>query len=252
MDPVLKAGRVTAWLPEGIWFDVFTGLMYHGGRKINMYRNLKTIPVLAGAGAIIPLAGQSEVLKTANLASLELYVFAGGEGEHVMYEDDGTSREFERGRIVKTRYRLLWNDKKYFTIYPAEGELSLIPRVRNYQIKVYGVKADDLKLISVNGNSISSHCSYDEKRSILTIELGNIEAGEKAELWFKEDAGISVNQTVWRVFEILNRAQIEYHIKEKIYSLVKNYSSLQSLISSLTAIDTSKELKEMIQEIILA
>lgn len=252
MDPVLKAGRVTAWLPEGIWFDVFTGLMYHGGRKINMYRNLKTIPVLAGAGAIIPMAGQSEVLKTANPASLELYVFAGGEGEHVMYEDDGTSREFERGRIVKTKYRLLWNDKKYLTIYPAEGELSLIPRVRNYQIKVYGVKADALKLISVNGNSISSHCSYDEKRSILTIELGDIEAGEKAELWFKEDAGISANQTVWRVFEILNRAQIEYHIKEKIYSLIKNYSSLQSLISSLTAIDTSKELKEMIQEIILA
>lgn len=253
MNPVLKAGKVTTWLPEGTWFDIFTGLIYRGNRTINMYRTLKTIPVLAEAGAIIPMAEEGEkILKTANPDSLELYVFAGRDGEHTMYEDDGSSMEFEKGQFVKTRYRLSWKNEKYLTIYPAEGALSFIPPVRNYQIKIYGITENALEQVTVNGEKSDYTCLCDEKRSILTIQLKGIDIQCKVELWFKPETDILPNQVEWRVFEILNRAQIEYHVKEKIYSLVRNYSSLETFISSLNALDTSRELKEMIQEIIVA
>lgn len=253
MTPFLKAGKVTAWLPEGKWFDIFTGLIYRGDRKINMYRTLKTIPVLARAGAIIPMAKEGVAASgTANPDSLELCVFAGGDGEHIMYEDDGVSMEFERGRFVKTRYRLLWDVEKKLTIYPAEGELSVVPSVRNYSIKIYGVLKDNLEEISVNEERVSCNCSCDEDRNILTIELGDIDIQHRAEIRFKADSSLSTNKIQWRVFEVLNRAQIEYHIKEKIYSYAMNCSSLEAFLSNLNALDTSGELKEMIQEIILA
>ena len=51
----LNVAKVTAWLPEGTWYDIYTGMMYDGGRTMNLYRDLNTIPVFAKAGAILPM-----------------------------------------------------------------------------------------------------------------------------------------------------------------------------------------------------
>lgn len=50
---VLRA-RTQAWLPEGIWFDFFTGRIYQGNRHVVLWRKLEEMPVFAKAGAIIP------------------------------------------------------------------------------------------------------------------------------------------------------------------------------------------------------
>ena len=51
----VNAAKVTAWLPQGVWYDLYTGLAYTGGRVLDLYRDLSSIPVLAPAGAILPL-----------------------------------------------------------------------------------------------------------------------------------------------------------------------------------------------------
>ena len=38
-DPGTRMGSVDAWLPEGEWIDVFTGLRYRGGRTIALHRD---------------------------------------------------------------------------------------------------------------------------------------------------------------------------------------------------------------------
>ena len=53
-DKTVRTGSVVTWLPEGLWFDFFTGMAYHGGKKIRMHRPIDTIPVLAKAGGILP------------------------------------------------------------------------------------------------------------------------------------------------------------------------------------------------------
>ena len=50
-----RMGKVMALLPEGTWIDLFTGTVYNGDRKIELYRSLDSIPVLAKAGAIVTL-----------------------------------------------------------------------------------------------------------------------------------------------------------------------------------------------------
>ena len=56
--PKLNAAKVKVWLPDGIYYDVFTGRKYRGGRILTMYRDINSIPVLAKAGAIVPMTDE--------------------------------------------------------------------------------------------------------------------------------------------------------------------------------------------------
>ena len=51
----INRGKVSVWLPEGLYMDFFTGMIYSGGRMLDMYRDIHSIPVLARAGAIVPM-----------------------------------------------------------------------------------------------------------------------------------------------------------------------------------------------------
>ena len=71
-------GGTTAWLPAGHWVDLFTGLRYAGGREITLHRNGSSIPVLAPAGAIIPLDAAAQPGNGAGLpAALEIWIVPG-------------------------------------------------------------------------------------------------------------------------------------------------------------------------------
>ena len=69
--------------------DFFTGLVYEGGRKLALHRPREVFPVLAKAGAIVPLDGRETGNDTGNPPVLELNVFAGADGSFSLWEDDG-------------------------------------------------------------------------------------------------------------------------------------------------------------------
>ena len=56
--PSVRLAKVTTWMPEGLWFDFLNGMVYEGGRTMELYRPLAQIPVLARAGAIVPMTDQ--------------------------------------------------------------------------------------------------------------------------------------------------------------------------------------------------
>lgn len=253
INPVLRAGRVKTWLPEGIWYDLFTGLAYRGNRTIPMYRTLKSIPVLAKAGAIIPMEKENALgSEVSNPKDMELCVFAGADGEFILYEDDGVSMEFENHNYVETKFCLAWNDTKCLTIHPAKGNLKLIPESRNYRIKIYGVTNKDFDCITINSTKADYTIDFDERSNVLQLELEAVEVSDQVELWFKTGACIAANQIQWRAHEILNRVQIEYHMKEKLYYAITLSDTADRLISNLNSLETSGELKEMLQEIVFA
>ena len=100
----LRMAKVDAWIPEGMWYDIFTGLRYHGGRKMSLYRDLTSIPVLAKAGTVIPL--QEDYMESAdeNPTQLHLYVYTGADGAFTLYEDDNRSNDYQRETCVRMRY----------------------------------------------------------------------------------------------------------------------------------------------------
>ena len=75
--PELKRAKTKVWLPEGTWFDFFNGMIYEGGRSMDLYRTLEEIPVLAKAGAIIPMTEKISALDVeSNPDELTVRVYA--------------------------------------------------------------------------------------------------------------------------------------------------------------------------------
>jgi hypothetical protein len=253
MDTTIKAGKVKTWLPEGIWYDIFSGLRYTGSRFIMMYRALDDIPVLARAGTILPMQKENTVSScTDNPREIELWVFAGADGEFDMYEDDGVSMAYQQEKYVTTRYTLNWRDRKCLTIEPAAGDLSCIPGKRNYQINFIGLPEHCIKEVLAGGTAVAHSQNYNKERCLQTIELKDLEVSNTLEVILKPATEVAENQIQWRVYEAINKAQIDYQIKDKLYHCINHATSVENLITDLISLDTSAAMKELLQEIVLA
>ena len=91
-DATLMA-RADVFVPEGRWVDVFTGLVYDGGRALPMHRDLATIPVLLRAGGFWPLAAESaDPWADGRMPDLDVMVAGGASGRFTLREEpeDGT------------------------------------------------------------------------------------------------------------------------------------------------------------------
>lgn len=251
-DKHTKLGRVKMLLPEGAWYDIFTGLRYRGGRTMYMHRPLDTIPVLAKAGGIVPLQAAEELSsRTDNPAKLELLVFCGESGRFVMYEDDGVSMEFTRGHSVTTTYELNWAEKR-FVIHPAQGDLDLIPAERTYTVKLYGVAGDSAADVRVGGASVPFETAFDEHRRVLAVSLAACPVTQRVEVLLREDTALAENDLLENVYELLNRAQVPFMTKEKLYRLLKGKGSREEKLSTIHSTYMDEGIRQAVTELLTA
>jgi alpha-glucosidase (family GH31 glycosyl hydrolase) len=129
-DRATGLGRVRAWLPEGTWTDVFTGLSYTGGRVLYLHRDLGSIPVLARAGAILPLLPEHALLDGVGVPTgVEVRVYAGADGDFTLAEST------DDGRVARTR--MTYDDATgELTVHDVEGDASVVPEGRRYTVTV--------------------------------------------------------------------------------------------------------------------
>lgn len=252
-DPNTKLGKVKTLLPQGVWYDVFTGLRYQGGRTMYMFRPIDTIPVLAKAGGIVPMQSAGELSsRTDNPAQLDLLVFCGADGEFTMYEDDGVSMAFEDGHSVFTRYRLEWGDAKRFTIDAAEGDLSLVPERRSYTVKFYGIPADSVQGVLADGENVLFESVYDAGKNILSVRLGGISAAQQLTILLRDDITLRQNNILEPAYEMLNRAQIPFATKEKLFRLLKKEGGTGQKLSIIHSTYMDEGIREAITELLTA
>jgi hypothetical protein len=94
---------VDAWLPPGDWYDAISGRRYTGGRRLRLHRTLDGVPVLARAGAVLPLATDPMADVSTAPDALTLRVYPGEGGSAVLVEDDGgAAPEPQRTRVSWT------------------------------------------------------------------------------------------------------------------------------------------------------
>ncbi len=104
--PVL-AENVTArgvYLPRGDWYDFWSGKMFGGGKGITMPVTLSSIPIFVRSGAFV--FSQPVVQHTGEMAgnALDVVVFPAASSERWMYEDDGSSFDYQRGAFLRRRF----------------------------------------------------------------------------------------------------------------------------------------------------
>ena len=149
----LNLAKTEVWLPEGRWTDLFTNRVYRGGQTVTMHRDLDSIPVLAPAGAIVPMYRSGESNDLSLSQSMDINVWR-GDGAYMLYEDDGETMAYRDGSFVTTRMEVSeTNDLIRFTVHGPEGDCSLIPSHRDWNICFRDVAHAE---ITVNGEPAGS------------------------------------------------------------------------------------------------
>lgn len=85
-------------LPEGNWYDFYTGEYAGNGEVITVKPGLDRIPVYVKDGAVIPM--MEPVLHAPNAGekfNLEIRHYGTAEGNYRLYDDDGETFDYEKG-----------------------------------------------------------------------------------------------------------------------------------------------------------
>ena len=248
--PELKRAKTKVWLPEGTWFDFFNGMIYEGGRSMDLYRTLEEIPVLAKAGAIIPMTEKISALDVeSNPDELTVRVYAGADNTFVLYEDDNTTMAYEKDDCAKTSMTLDWGARK-FTIAPVEGNQSFVPESRMYCVEFGGSTAKEAKVF-VNG--VEADAEVKEKDGLLTIAVTDVKPQDTVTICLPEDTEIAKNDVMTRAMDLLLHAEISYITKEQIANLLhKADGKVAILAAELQSMELSNDLRGALLEIITA
>ncbi len=102
--PVLEKG-VSSWqvyLPEGRWVHFWTNAEYEGGRRHTVPVDLETFPVFFKAGSITPMGPVMQHTGEKPLDPITLRIYPGSTAEFALYEDDGVSYDYEKGKLALT------------------------------------------------------------------------------------------------------------------------------------------------------
>ena len=253
--PKLNVSKVKVWIPDGTYYDLFTGRRYRGGRTLNMYRDIRSFPVLAKAGAVIPMTDEIGDAGS-NPSELCIHVYAGADGSFTLYEDDNLTEAYKEGKCVTTDMQFTWGKDAEFTIDGAKGCTEMIPKNRTYVVKIHGVKpcADRVSVSAAdNGASVTADgsFSYDSETRALTCTLKDLPCTAKVHICIR-NAEEAENDIVKDCFEFLDQAEIPFLLKEQLFTLVNTEKDRIVLLSQLQAMDTDADLLGALTEIISA
>jgi len=137
--PVFEQGARTRelYLPEGVWYDWWSGERQEGGRAVTRPVDLETMPIYVRAGAIVPFDPVRQYMEEVVDGPTTLKVFPGADGDFTLYEDDGISLDYRQNRGTWTRMR--WRDEeRVLTIEPGgpENAVNLLPESRVFRIEL--------------------------------------------------------------------------------------------------------------------
>ncbi len=106
--PVITPGKEAreVYLPDGDWYDYYTGEKYSGGRYILADAPLDKVPVFIKAGAIIPVA-DGDIRSTEDITEDKISILTyPGKGSFVHYQDDNETFAYRDGAYNAIEYTL--------------------------------------------------------------------------------------------------------------------------------------------------
>ncbi|MEO7908855.1 MAG: TIM-barrel domain-containing protein [Roseiflexaceae bacterium] len=179
----LGMSRQPVWLPEGDWFNFFTGQRLTGGWQV-VYGDLSAIPVFAKAGAIIPLGPNVGWGGVANPETLIVHVFAGADNRFALYEDDGETTDYQRERYALTVFEQHWGENSLsFGIAPATGDTTLLPARRTYNLVLHGIIEPEQATLTINGQPATpTALDYDAQAETLAVVIDALTPADTLQL----------------------------------------------------------------------
>ncbi len=223
--PTEKDGfaRVKAWLPEGVWTDIFTGAQYYvgaGGKEFTMLRQLESFPVLIQAGGILPLSANPKN-SVDNPSVMDILVWS-GDGKYTLYED-GAVMETDGALFTHFESELCGNTQSLSIC--TSGDASVIPENRVMRIRFKDIADGRVTLykngIKVDHDEILTDCAA------IDLEV-SAENNYRIEVEFAPQTRLQKLQSYAR--GILLRAEGEIIDKDNLWKLLSRAESIEHYI----------------------
>ena len=104
--PILRPGLTgrLVYLPEGRWYDYWTGKQVTGSAMIHVEAPLEKVPLFVRGGTIIPLGPEMNYVgeRATDPLTFTIYPDARGQAGLSLYEDDGVSPTYQNGVVRRT------------------------------------------------------------------------------------------------------------------------------------------------------
>ena len=227
-----KYARVKVWLPQGTWTDIFTGDCYeieNGGEERTLLRTLDSIPVLAKAGAIIPLSADKGNACD-NPANLEVWAYEGN-GEYSLYEDKGD-------KSCITHFAMTHQKGKQVLEIVAQGDKTVLPTNRTITVLFKDIPEGEA-VVFCNGERIETHEIY-ENCAAVSFDF-DCEKNYKIEVEYKKES--ELERLKERAKKILTVSEEKNELKEQLYRKLcacKSPSEYCAIIRDSAIAETTK------------
>jgi len=136
VNPVTSYGarsRLVYLPPAAGWYDFWTGVRFAGAAMVRSPAPFEAIPIYVRSGSIVPVGPELQYTSEKLADPITVYVYAGADGAFTLYEDEGTTYDYEKGAFSTIAFS--WDDaKKTLTIGERAGEFVGMPKQRTFQV----------------------------------------------------------------------------------------------------------------------
>jgi len=209
------------FIPEGIWYDFFTGKKFPGNRNYVTFYKDQHYPVFAKAGSIIPLGGNQNINDTTPPKDMEIHFFPGVNNEYLLYEDDGISGLHEKGFYLLSKIEYNYLPNNYTVIIRAlEGKSGIVPETRNYKLVFRNTKKANDVVVYENKEQIK--CKSYVSGPDFIVEVNDVKSiGQLTVNCKGKDIEIDATHLINAdIAEIIDDLQIETLMKEKVDAIM--------------------------------
>lgn len=122
------------YFPAGaMWYDFYTGKEINGGQTIEVPAPYERMPLYVRSGSIVPFGPAMQWSDEKPAEEINLYVYAGENGEFTLYEDENTNYNYEKGQYAMIPFT--YNDaENTLTIGDRKGEFPGMLKNRKFNI----------------------------------------------------------------------------------------------------------------------
>jgi alpha-glucosidase (family GH31 glycosyl hydrolase) len=130
---------VKVWLPKGTWYDIWDDTKYSGDRVIKYNAPIGKLPLFVKAGSIIPMAYPALTTAAIEKDKLVIHVYAGGDAEFYLYDDDGTTEKYKTEKQFSLTPLKFRQANTSLAIGPVTGTYKGAPVRRSYHLVFHGL-----------------------------------------------------------------------------------------------------------------
>jgi alpha-glucosidase len=177
--PMLRQGAIarSVYLPQGVWFNFWTGESHAGGRNILAEAPLDVIPLFVRAGALVPMGAVQQFVGEKPVETINLHLWPGAEGVLNWHEDDGQSMGYAAGEFSARQIKSAIDHRGGSLLF-SSTKGSRAGEIKTWRVILRGVTRQFR--IKLNGRPVAGH--FDRTTGICAFEFPNSDSAMEIRL----------------------------------------------------------------------